>query len=157
MRPIENTRSTGNRILSRVQCKSAFLFSSLLLTIMWATTALAQYTTARLSGTVQDKTGAAVPGATVTVEQAGTGYKQSVKSAAAGEYLFPSLPVGSYQLTVEMAGFSTYVQKGIGLEVGQAASQKVTLAIGAITQQVTVEGSSNQVTTDDAAISQVID
>ena len=56
-----------------------------------------------------------------------------------------------------MAGFSTYVQKGIGLEVGQAASQKVTLAVGAVTQQVTVEGSSNQVTTDDAAISQVID
>jgi len=124
---------------------------------MWATTAIAQYTTARLSGTVQDKTGAAVPGATVTVEQAGTGYRQEVKSGAAGEYLFPSLPVGSYQLTVELAGFSTYVQKGIGLEIGQAASQKVTLAVGAITQQVTVEGSSNRVTTDDAAISQVID
>ena len=91
------------------------------------------------------------------MEQAGTGYKQEVKSGAAGEYLFPSLPVGSYQLTVEMAGFSTYVQKGIGLEVGQAASQNVTLAVGAITQQVTVEGNANQVTTDDAAISQVID
>jgi hypothetical protein len=124
---------------------------------MWATTALAQYTTARLSGTVEDNTGAAVPGAMVTVEQAGTGYKQAVKSGAAGEFLFPSLPVGSYQLTAEMAGFSTYVQKGIGLEVGQAASLKVTLAIGAITQQVTVEGSANRVTTDDAAVSQVID
>ena len=157
MRRIEQTRNMGNRILSRVQCKSALLFSSLLLTVMWATTAIAQYTTARLSGTVQDKTGAAVPGATVTVEQAGTGYRQEVKSGAAGEYLFPSLPVGSYQLTVELAGFSTYVQKGIGLEIGQAASQKVTLAVGAITQQVTVEGSSNRVTTDDAAISQVID
>jgi len=157
MRRIEQTRNMGNRILSRVRCKSALLFSSLLLTVMWATTAIAQYTTARLSGTVQDKTGAAVPGATVTVEQAGTGYRQEVKSGAAGEYLFPSLPVGSYQLTVELAGFSTYVQKGIGLEIGQAASQKVTLAVGAITQQVTVEGSSNRVTTDDAAISQVID
>jgi hypothetical protein len=157
MRSIENTGNTGNRILSRVQCQSALLFSSLLLTVMWATTAIAQYTTARLSGTVQDKTGAAVPGAAVIVEQTGTGYRQEVKSGAAGEYLFPSLPVGSYQLTVEMTGFSTYVQKGIGLEIGQAASQKVTLAVGAITQQVTVEGSSNQVTTDDAAISQVID
>jgi hypothetical protein len=157
MRPIEKSTNTSNRILSRVQCKSAFLFSSLLLTVMWATTALAQYTTARLSGTVQDNTGAAIPGARVIVEQAGTGYKQEVKSGAAGEYLFPSLPVGSYQLTVEMTGFSTYVQHGIGLEVGQSASQKVTLVVGAITQQVTVEGSSNQVTTDDSAISQVID
>jgi hypothetical protein len=157
MRPIENSKGMGNRILGRAQCKSALLFSLLLLTVMWATTAIAQYTTARLSGTVQDKTGASVPGATVIVEQEGTGYKQEVKSGAAGEYLFPSLPVGSYQLTVEMAGFNTYVQKGIGLEIGQAASQKVTLAVGAITQQVTVEGSSNEVTTDDAAISQVID
>ena len=156
MRSIEKSENTGNRILSRVQCKSALLFSSLLLTVMWATTAIAQYTTARLSGSVQDKSGAAIPGATVTVEQIGTGYKQQVKSGQAGEYLFPSLPVGEYQLTVEMTGFGTYLQKGIGLEVGQAASQKVTLAIGAVTQQITVEGSSNQVTTDDAAIAQVI-
>jgi hypothetical protein len=156
MRSIEKSENTGNRILSRVQCKSALLFLSLLLTVMWATTAIAQYTTARLSGSVQDKSGAAIPGATVTVEQIGTGYKQQVKSGQAGEYLFPSLPVGGYQLTVEMTGFGTYLQKGIGLEVGQAASQKVTLAIGAVTQQITVEGSSNQVTTDDAAIAQVI-
>jgi Carboxypeptidase regulatory-like domain/TonB dependent receptor/TonB-dependent Receptor Plug Domain len=156
MRPIEKSKSTGNRILSRVQFKSAFQFSSFLLTALWATTAIAQYTTARLSGDVEDKTGAAVPGATVIVEQTGTGYKQEVKSGAAGEFLFPSLPVGSYQLTVEMTGFSTYIQKNIGLSVGQAASQKVTLAVGAIAQQVTVEGSTNQVTTDDAAVSQVI-
>ena len=78
----------------------------------------------------------------MTVEQVGTGYKQQVKSGQAGEYLFPGLPVGEYQLTVEMTGFSTYLQKGIGLEVGQAASQKVTLAVGAVTQQITVEGSS---------------
>ena len=156
MRPIEKSMSTGNRILSRAQCKSAFLFSSFLLTVMWAATAFAQYTTARLSGTVQDNSGAAVPGATVVVQQAGTGYKQEVKSGPAGEFLFPSLPVGSYQLTVGMVGFNTYVQKGIDLQVGQAASQKVTLAVGTITQEVTVQGSANQVTTDDAAVSRVI-
>ena len=77
MIPIEKSKNTGNRILSRVPCKSAFLFSSFLLIVMWATTAFAQYTTARLSGTVQDNTGAAVPGATVIVKQAGTGYKQA--------------------------------------------------------------------------------
>jgi len=157
MRATEKSMNVERQIFSQARCKAAFLFASFFVVVLWATTAVAQYTTARLSGTVQDHTGAAVPGATVTVEQAGTGYKQVVKSGGAGEYLFPSLPVGDYQMTVEMAGFSTYVQKGITLEVGQAASQKVTLAVGAVTQQVTVEGSSNQVTTDDAAISQVID
>jgi hypothetical protein len=93
----------------------------------------------------------------VTVEQVGTGYKQQVKSGEAGEYLFPSLPVGDYQLTVEMTGFNTYVQRGIALAVGQAASQKVALAVGTVTQQVMVQGNTNQVTTDDAAIAQVID
>ena len=157
MRPTEKSMNMRSRIFNHSQCKLAFFFSSLLVVTMWATTALAQYTTARLSGTVQDNTGAAVPGATVMVEQAGTSYIQTIKSGADGEYLFPSLPVGSYQLTVEMAGFSTYVQKGIVLEVGQTASQRVTLAVGAVTQQVTVEGDVNQVTTDDAAITHVID
>src|ERR1700721_174289 len=124
--------------------------------LLAATTAFGQYTTARLSGTVQDNTGAAVPGAAVTVEQTGTGYQQQMKAGAAGEYRFPSLPVGDYQLTVSMPGFNTYVKKGIGLTVGQAASQKVILAVGEVSQQVTVEANSNQVTTDDAAITHTI-
>ena len=157
MRPIDESSNAGCRLFNHAWFKPVVLFSPLFFLFLLSTTAFGQFTTARLSGTVQDNTGAAVPGASVTVEQAGTGYKQEVKAGAAGEYLFPSLPVGDYQLTVEMAGFTTYVQKGIGLALGQAASQKVTLAIGAITQQVTVEGSSNQVTTDDAAIAQVID
>ena len=157
MRPIDESSNAGCQFFNHMRFKPAVPFLSLLVFLLGSTRVFGQFTTARLSGTVLDNSGAAVPGATVTVEQTGTGYKQEVKTAAAGEYLFPSLPVGDYQLTVEMAGFTTYVQKGIGLAVGQAASQKVTLAIGAVTQQVTVEGNSNQVTTDDAAITQVID
>src|SRR3984957_10914 len=157
MRPINESPNQGCRLFNDVRFKPAILFSSLLFLLLTATTAFGQYTTARLSGTVQDNSGAAVPGASVTVEQTGTGYQQQVKTGDAGEYLFPSLPVGDYQLTVSIAGFNTYVQKGIGLTVGQAASQKVILTVGAVAQQITVQGNSNQVTTDDAAIAQVID
>lgn len=59
---------------------ASLLFLATLVLGPWATTAFGQYTTARLSGTVQDKSGAAVPGATVTIVQAGTGYQQQVKS-----------------------------------------------------------------------------
>jgi hypothetical protein len=156
MRPIDESPNTGRRLFNDVRFKPAVLFSSLLFLLLAATTAFGQYTTARLSGTVQDNSGAAVPGASVTVEQTGTGYQQQVKTGDAGEYLFPSLPIGDYQLTVSIAGFNTYVQKGIGLSVGQAASQKVVLTIGAITQQVTVDANANQVTTDDAAITHII-
>ena len=123
----------------------------------WATPAIAQFTTARLSGTVMDKTGSAVEGATVTASQVTTGYKQAEKTGSEGTYLFPSLPVGSYSLTVEMPGFTTYVQNGITLTVGQAATQNVTLQLGSVTQQVTVEANASLVTTDSAAVGQIIE
>ena len=157
MRPADKSPNAGCRLVNRAPFTPAMLLLSFLVLVLWTTSAFGQFTTARLSGTVQDNSGAAVPGATVTVEQVGTGYKQQVKSGEAGEYLFPSLPVGAYQLTVEMTGFNTYLQKGIALQVGQAATQQIKLAVGTVTQQVTVQGDTNQVTTDDASISQVID
>ena len=157
MRPADQSPNAGCPLVNRALFTPVMLFLSFFVLVLWTTTAFGQYTTARLSGTVQDNSGAAVPGATVTVEQVGTGYKQQVKSGEAGEYLFPSLPVGDYQLTVEMTGFNTYLQKGIALQVGQAATQQLKLAVGTVTQQVTVQGDTNQVTTDDSAISQVID
>jgi hypothetical protein len=152
---MDESSNAGCPLFNRVWFRLTFLLSSLLFLLL-AAPAFGQYTTASLSGTVQDNSGAAVPGASVTVEQTGTGYKQAVKTGAGGEYRFPSLPVGDYQLTVEMPGFTTYVQKGIGLAIGQAVSQNIALSIGAVTQQVTVEGNSNQVTTDDPAVVQAI-
>ena len=96
MRPIDGSSNEGCRLFNDV-FKAAVLFSSLFFLLLAATTAFGQYTTARLSGTVQDNTGAAVPGASVTVEQTGTGYQQQVKAGAAGEYLFPSLPNCSHR------------------------------------------------------------
>ena len=149
--PTHGRPHPGTHSLPRL--RPAFLLLAVLLTTL---PALAQFTTARLGGFVQDKSGAAIPNATVTIEQQGTGYKQTAKSSTTGEYTFPSLPVGAYTLTVDLPGFSTYVQHGIVLTVGQTATQTVALAVGSVTQQVTVQGSVNQVTTDDAAIVQVI-
>jgi len=117
----------------------------------------AQYTTARLSGIVSDPSGAVVAGATITVQEVGTGYTQSTNSTSAGQYLFPSLPVGTYQITVSMAGYTSYVQKGIVLSLGQAAAQDVQLRVGRVEQQVVVNANSSLVTTDSATVGQVID
>jgi hypothetical protein len=116
----------------------------------------AQFTTASLSGTVVDSSGAAVPGAVVTVKNTGTGYRETAKTGSSGEYLFPSLPVGSYDLKVQEPGFATYVQHGITLAVNQVATQNVTLQVGQITQQVTVQANTSLVTTQSAAIGQQI-
>jgi len=117
----------------------------------------AQYTTARLSGIVSDPSGAVVAGATITVQEVGTGYTQSTNSTSAGQYLFPSLPVGTYQITVSMAGYTSYVQKGIVLSLGQAAAQDVQLRVGRVEQQVVVNANSSLVTTDSATVGQLID
>ena len=82
-----------------------------------------QYTTASLGGTVVDQSGAAIADAKVTVLNTDTGFTQTVSSGAGGEYLFSRLPVGSYRLTVEKEGLTTYVQSGIQLTVSQAATQ----------------------------------
>ena len=105
----------------------------------------AQFTTASLSGTITDQSGAAVPGAKVTVLNTDTGFTQSVSSGPAGDYLFPRLTVGKYKLTVEKEGLQTYVQSGIELAVSQTATQKVVMSIGAVSQQVTVTGDTSRI------------
>ncbi|MGA9389628.1 MAG: TonB-dependent receptor [Candidatus Sulfotelmatobacter sp.] len=116
-----------------------------------------QYTTARLSGIVTDPSDAVVVGATVTVRDLETGYTQTTTSTPSGQYLFPSLPVGTYQITVSMAGYTSYVQKGIVLSVNQAASQNIQLHVGAVSQQVVVTANSSLVTTDSPTVGQLID
>ena len=69
----------------------------------------------RISGIISDTTGAVVPGATVSVTQVGTGTKTEVKTNGEGEYIFPSLPPATYDLSVASTGFSGYLQKGIVL------------------------------------------
>jgi len=130
---------------------------SLAIILAWAAPAVAQFTTAKLSGTVTDKTGSAVANATVTALQVTTGYTRTERTGSEGTYLFPSLPVGSYSLTVQGSGFSTYVQNGIVLSVGQTATQNVSLQVGSVTQQVTVRANASLVTTDSPTLGQIID
>ena len=115
-----------------------------------------QFTTASLSGNVVDQSGAAIPDAKVTVQNVDTGFSQTVSTGPAGDYLFPRLPVGKYKLTVEKEGLQTYVQSGIELAVNQAATQKIAMSVGAISQQVTITGDASVVTTESATVGQVI-
>lgn len=115
-----------------------------------------QFTTASLGGIVTDASGSTVPDAKVTVENIETGLSKSLPTSADGAYLFPSLPVGTYRLTVEKNGFSRYVQEGITLTVNQAATQSVSLHIGALSQQVTVNANASMVTTETATVGQLV-
>jgi Carboxypeptidase regulatory-like domain/TonB dependent receptor/TonB-dependent Receptor Plug Domain len=128
----------------------------LLVAAFGAFPAAAQFTTASLGGRITDPSGAVVPEASVTVRNTETGLTYSVNSGSNGEYLFPALPVGTYQLTVAKAGFETYVQGGIVLSVNQAATQAVALKVGASRQYVTVTSNAPLVTTRSATTGQLI-
>src|SRR5437660_4520672 len=82
---------------------------------------LAQGFAASITGTVKDTSGAAVPGAMVTVKHLETGLTRAVEVDAAGSYSIASLPVGEYELTVEKMGFQREVRRGINLVVAQEA------------------------------------
>src|SRR4051794_14810055 len=94
--------------------------------------ALAQVTTATILGTVRDLSGAAIPGASVTITQENTGYSRAVVSAEDGTYLAPLLPVGAYSVTVERPGFARYTQRGITLELNQNARVDANLTVGGV-------------------------
>src|SRR5579871_4191149 len=88
--------------------------------------------TSQIKGTVQDPSGAPVPGAEVKVTQTATGLSRTAVTGADGGYLFTELPVGPYQLEVTKEGFSRAVQSGIVLQVASNPTIDITLKVGAI-------------------------
>jgi hypothetical protein len=124
--------------------------------VLWSATAIAQFTTARLSGIVSDSSGGVLSSAQVTVSDLGTGYTKTTRTGDTGEFLFPSLSVGTYRLSVSMPGFTTYIQNGIALAVGESVTQNVQLRIGSVAQNVVVTANSQLVTTDSSMVGQLI-
>jgi Carboxypeptidase regulatory-like domain/TonB dependent receptor len=97
-------------------------------------------TTGKVTGTVTDISGAAVPGAAVSVKSTALLAPRSSHTEADGGYLFDLLPPGTYEMTVTAPGFSTYSQTGIVLTAGFTATINSKLQVGEITQVVKVEG-----------------
>ena len=114
-------------------------------------------TTATLSGSVADASGAIVPGATIKLNSAQNGIARSATSNSRGTYSFSQLPPSIYTLTVVANGFETYKQTGIVLDAAQSATQNVALAVGSVSQEVVVDAQASQLDTDNANIATSID
>jgi Carboxypeptidase regulatory-like domain/TonB-dependent Receptor Plug Domain/TonB dependent receptor len=138
------------------RCRIAAFLTILLVVVFGALPVTAQFTTASLGGRITDPSGAAVPAAGVMVRNTATDVTFSTTSQAGGEYLFPALPVGTYELTVTKSGFETYVQSGIVLTVNQAATQAVVLKVGAVAERVTVTANASLVTTTSPTTGQLV-
>jgi hypothetical protein len=100
----------------------------------------AQTSLATLRGRAIDQQGGVLPGATVTVRHVETNTTRTSVTEATGQYFLPSLPAGTYELTVELSGFATAKRSNVVLRVGQEAEIDIVLGVGTIQETVTVSG-----------------
>ena len=105
---------------------------ALVASLVWATAADAQQTTGTVIGRVLDDQGAAIPGATITVTSPSTGFTRSDVSDAEGVYRLRALPVGTFDIAVELAGFASVDRKGVVVNVGQTITQGIISATGSL-------------------------
>lgn len=129
--------------------------SSVCLCVLAFGAAAAQNATTSLRGTVLDPTGAAIPGATVKLENPATGFVSTVKADGRGEYSFQQLMPGDYTVVFDAQGFAEYAVK-TALQVSLPATVNAKLQVGAAGIVVEVQTSDNGVNTTDATMGNVI-
>ena len=112
---------------------------------------------ASVTGRVVDPSGAVVSGAEIKMTAVDTGIVHNAVTNGSGIYTLPTLPIGAYTLQARAPGFQTYVQRGIVLQVNEAAQINVTLTVGQTTQSVEVQANAAMVQAQTNNIAQVID
>ncbi len=118
--------------------------------------ARAQTNVGRISGTVVDSSGAAVPGCKVDAIDVSTRIAQAVQTGDAGFYVFASLPAGTYNLIIERQGFRRSEQLGVVLDASSQRSINFKLEVGAVSESVSVSATAQQVQTNSGDISRVL-
>src|SRR5689334_14633148 len=103
-------RYNPSRVLMRYLDNSHRLF---LLAILILGTSLGQQPTARITGIITDASGAVIPNARITAANIDTGVETATESNDSGNYVFSSLPVGTYSLSVQKSGFSRVERRDI--------------------------------------------
>src|SRR2546425_606398 len=118
--------------------KLAYLFCCLLIVIATTVTVFAQGTASRVTGTVLDPKGAAVPGATVTLTNEATKVSFNTETTSSGTYAFDAIQVGVYTVMVEKTGFKKFVSANNKVDVNQPTTVNVNLEVGDLNEVVQV-------------------
>jgi len=118
--------------------------------------AIAQVTTAGLTGRVTDQNGGALPGATITATNTATGQARSTQSNEDGDFTISELVPGVYDITVESQGFSRAVAKAVEVNVGTRRTVNIELKPGAITETVDVTSDALTIETTKSEIGGVV-
>src|SRR3989449_9937562 len=119
--------------------------------------AMSQLPTGTILGGVKDSSGAVIPGASITAKNTETGFTRTGVSAEDGSYRLSALPVGGYEVRVELPGFRTEVRSGLTLTVTQEAVVNFALQAGAVEQTVVVTEDAPIVNTTSGALGGLVD
>ena len=123
---------------------------------LWAAPLVAQINRGAIRGSISDPSGAAVPGVEVSARNAGTSIVTTTTAGADGNYSFPSLPPGSYELSTDVAGFKKTRVETVDLHIGETLRLDIPLELGEVTESVEVVGAAVGVTPDSVQAGTVV-
>jgi hypothetical protein len=129
----------------------------LALMLLLPAVAIAQAVKGTLLGTVTDSTGAAVPGATVTVTEVQTGISRTVTTNASGNYVFSNLKDGVYRVEAELSGFRKTARENVRVDVNTTVRVDLALQVGSLAEAVTVVQEAPPLQTDRADTGRIIE
>jgi hypothetical protein len=132
------------------------LVVAVLLVVMISTFGTAQTTKGTIAGVVSDKTGAVIPGATVTAASTETGDTRTAVTGSNGEYRLETLTPGVYVVTVSASGFGKTKVEGVVVRTSILTSNNIVLVIGTTAAEVTVEASADTIQTESGELSKTI-
>jgi hypothetical protein len=129
----------------------------LLLLCLLPINAFAQRATARIVGTVSDKSGAVIPGAALTAVNEGTQLTATATADQQGYYVFPALQPGNYTVSVSHAGFKKLENRGIGLDADRVVKVDLELEVGSLNQSLEVTSTPPLINTENVAMTAGVD
>jgi hypothetical protein len=133
-----------------------FFFLLALVSVFGFRASWAQSSGGQLAGTVTDSGGAIIPNASVSVTNKNTGSTFSAQSGSEGAYRFPTLQIGTYDVTVTAAGFKTQIMKGVNVQISTTSTLDVVLSAGGVSQTVEVSADALKVQTDSSDFGTVV-
>lgn len=133
--------------------KSAASLVALTVCISWS----AYGQTGTITGTVKDQSGAVLPGVAISITNVGTNARRDFVTDERGNYTVPLLPVGTYDVQAELAGFKTGLAQNIKLNLGDSLRIDLSLEVGQITERLVVTEAAPLVQSETSSVGNVID
>jgi hypothetical protein len=125
--------------------------------LTFSSLAIGQANQGAIAGVVEDSSGAVVPNAKLTATEKSTGTVYTTVSSSAGQYRFPNVRIGTYDITVTATGFKSPTLTGIVVQVATTAAIDVKLSAGAVSESIMVQADAPTLQTESSEMGTVVD